>query len=93
MKKINLLPGMVILILILGGVQLLVSQRLVLAGEKFHDLNEKLVLEEKENESLLRKINESGCLRRIQARAEELGLVKVQTIVYLKTQTPIAWSR
>ena len=50
MKKINLLPGMVILILILGGVQLLVSQRLVLAGEKFHDLNEKLVLEERSEE-------------------------------------------
>jgi cell division protein FtsL len=91
MKKINLIPLIIVLILGLEGIQLVIAQRLVLAGEKFHALNQELVELQEENEAISQQISENSCLRKVQARAGELGLVKVKSIVYLKTQAPIAW--
>jgi hypothetical protein len=91
MKKINLIPGIMVLVVIFGGVQLLISQRLVLTGERFHRLSEESARLEKENREILEKISGYGCLRRIQLRAEEMGLEKTRTVVYLKAQSSIVW--
>ncbi|MFH1840795.1 MAG: hypothetical protein ABH807_01405 [Candidatus Shapirobacteria bacterium] len=93
MKKINLIPLIIVLAVVLGGVQLVISQRLALAGERFHFLSGEMSWLEKENQAISVKIGENTCLRRIQARAEELGLVKADSLVYLRREMPIAWKR
>jgi len=81
------------LVLILSLVQLLISHRLATTGEVVKKLEIRASQVEKENAFLEEEISQKGSLSEVSQKAEQLGLVRTSSILYLTSQIPVALGR
>ncbi|MFC1727659.1 hypothetical protein ACFL0Y_04005 [Patescibacteria group bacterium] len=79
------------LVLVLSFVQLLISHRLAAYGRVVRELEDKAGQLEKENKQLEEEIGQIGSLINISQRAEKLGLIKVDHVLQLTPQVPVAY--
>jgi len=78
------------LVLILAGIQLVISHQLATAGSKIRGLEEETERLKRANSVLAEQINRVGSLSEISAKAGELGLVRTSRVVHLTSQLPVA---
>jgi len=83
----------IILVLILSLVQLLISHRLATTGEVVKKLEVRASQIEQENAFLEEEISQKGSLSEVSQKAEQLGLVRTSSILYLTSQIPVALGR
>ena len=90
MKKLKLTPLIVTIIIILAGIQLVISHHLATSGEKVRQLEKEAQLIEEENRLLLEEVSQIGTLSKISLQAEEMGLVRTTQVIHFGSQIPLA---
>jgi len=90
----NKKPKLLILITgIIGALflsQLVISYSLATTGGKMRQLEEKSQKLEEQKRLLSEEINQMGSLSRIAEKAQDIGLVKVSSVIHLTPQLPVA---
>lgn len=89
-KKIPLTFIVIGLVLVLSLTQLLIAHRLATTGEVVKKFEIKAAEIEQENAFLKEGISQTGSLSEVFQKAEELGLVRTSSILYLTSQIPVA---
>ena len=89
-KKPRLVIFIISLVVILSLVQLTISYWLATTGGKMRQLEEKATLLEQQNKILREDINYMGSLSRVNQEAQNLGLVKANSVLHLIPQVPVA---
>ena len=75
----------------LSLIQLVISHRLAVAGETVRVLEAKALALEKENRLLEEEVSHVGSLSNLSLRAQELGLQKVDDVLRLTPEVPVAY--
>lgn len=76
----------------LGLFQVVLSNQLATAGEKLTRIDEEIKALEEENELLKKEIAVSSSLNTISEKAEKIGLIKIESFIYLGEE-PFALNR
>lgn len=79
-----------ITVLLLGALQIVVSNRLANLGAKIEEENAKIDLLTAENRLLEEELRQKESLANISQKAKELGFVDAKSIYYLVPQVPVA---
>ena len=90
MKKIKILPLIITIVVVLAGVQLVISHQLATAGEEVRQLEKETQVIGEENRLLLEEVSQIGTLSKISLQAAEMGLVRTTQVIHLGSQTPLA---
>lgn len=78
------------LVLILSLIQLFISHRLASAGGIVKNFEIKADRIERENAFLEEEISKMGSLSEVSQKAQNLGLTRTSSILYLTSQIPVA---
>ena len=89
-RKLSLTSLVIGLAIVLGLVQLFISHRLATAGESVRILEARAAELEQINLLLEEEIAQTGSLQVVAKRAEELGFVRTDQVVYLTSPVPVA---
>lgn len=78
------------MVLLLGALQLIVSNRLANLGVKIEEENARIESIAAQNRLLEEKLGEKESLIDISQKAKELGFVEAKSIYYIVPQIPVA---
>lgn len=89
-KNYRLTLMVICLVLILCLIQLFISHRLATTGQVVKEFELKAAKIEQENKLLEEEISQKGSLTVVSQKAEQLGLTRTTSILYLTSQIPVA---
>jgi len=78
------------LVFILSLFQLFISHRLATTGETGKELENRAAQVEQKNTYIKEEISQMGSLTAVSQKAEQLGLVRTSSVLYLTSQIPVA---
>ena len=71
-------------------VQLVITSTLASRGQELSDLDSQAALLARENQSIKEELAQKTSLLKISAKAQELGLIKPDSVVYVDVSSPVA---
>ena len=88
--KTSLFFLVVIILFVLAATKIIVSNRLATFGQRLSQIDQEKIILKKEKSLLEGKIYQLSGLDNIYRRAEELGFVQTNSIVYFNREVPVA---
>ena len=89
-KTFRIVKVLILILLILGIFQVVVSSKLTTAGERLTQIDKEIKALEEENERLKKEIAVSSSLTTIAKKVEKMGFLRVEHFLYL-TEEPFAF--